>query len=153
VRRYGGGETTQQVGKRYGISKTRVASIPTRHGVPIRRQGLNEEQVVNGAAGLYVAGKSLGGSAPSMASPIRPSPPRFGGKMLSCGRDRAGSRRYNTVGTTEWWGASPRQPVSSDSCLRRSNGVGEHAGMEVDVVLAGKAATEDPSSRSGPGRP
>jgi hypothetical protein len=58
VRRYEGGETTQQVGKRYGISKTRVASILTRHGVPIRRQGLNEEQV-NGAAGLYVAGKSL----------------------------------------------------------------------------------------------
>ena len=58
VRRYEGGETTQQVGKRYGISKTGVASILTRHGVPIRRQGLNEEQV-DGAAGLYVAGKSL----------------------------------------------------------------------------------------------
>ena len=47
-----------RVGKRYGISKTRVASILTFHGVPIRRQGLNEEQV-NGAARLYIAGKSL----------------------------------------------------------------------------------------------
>ena len=58
VRRYEGGETTQQVGKRYGVSKTRVASILTHHGVPIRRQGLNEEQV-NEAASLYIAGKSL----------------------------------------------------------------------------------------------
>ena len=58
VRRYEGGETTQQVGKRYGISKTRVASILTYHGVPIRRQGLNEEQV-NEAARLYIAGNSL----------------------------------------------------------------------------------------------
>lgn len=58
VRRYEGGETTQHVGKRYGISKTRVASILTYHGVPIRRQGLNEEQV-NEAARLYIAGKSL----------------------------------------------------------------------------------------------
>jgi hypothetical protein len=58
VRRYEGGETTQHVGKRYGISKTRVASILTYHGVPIRRQGLNEEQV-NESARLYIAGKSL----------------------------------------------------------------------------------------------
>ena len=58
VRRYEGGETAQHVGKRYGISKTRVASILTYHGVPIRRQGLNEEQV-NEAARLYIAGKSL----------------------------------------------------------------------------------------------
>jgi DNA invertase Pin-like site-specific DNA recombinase len=58
VRRYEGGETTQHVGKRYGISKTRVASILTYHGVPTRRQGLNEEQV-NEAARLYIAGKSL----------------------------------------------------------------------------------------------
>jgi Sigma-70, region 4 len=58
VDRYESGETTQEIGKRYGISKTRVASILTYHGVPIRRQGLNEEQV-NEAARLYIAGKSL----------------------------------------------------------------------------------------------
>ena len=61
--------------------------------------------------------------------------------MLSCGRGRAGSRRYNHRRHEGWWGASPRVPVSSDSCLRRSNGVGEHAGMEVDVILAGATMT------------
>jgi hypothetical protein len=34
--------------------------------------------------------------------------------------------------------ACPSAPIR---CLRRSNGVGEHAGMEVDVVLAGATMT------------
>jgi hypothetical protein len=58
MRRYGAGESTQQIGNRYGISKTRVASILREQGVIIRRQGLNDEQVSE-AATLYTAGKSL----------------------------------------------------------------------------------------------
>jgi hypothetical protein len=58
VRRYEACETTQQVGERYGISKTRVANVLREQGVAIRRQGLNAIQV-NEAATLYTAGKSL----------------------------------------------------------------------------------------------
>jgi hypothetical protein len=58
VRRYGAGETTQQIGNRYGISKTRVAKVLCEQGVALRRQGLNDEQA-NEAAKLYVAGRSL----------------------------------------------------------------------------------------------
>jgi uncharacterized protein (DUF433 family) len=56
--RYEAGETTQQIGTRYGISKTRVATILRYHGATIRRQGLTTEQVTE-AAQLYVAGHSL----------------------------------------------------------------------------------------------
>jgi hypothetical protein len=56
--RYEAGETTQQVGNRYGISKSRVATILREHGITIRRQGLNDEHVRE-AATLYVAGRSL----------------------------------------------------------------------------------------------
>jgi transcriptional regulator of aromatic amino acid metabolism len=52
------GETTQQVGTRYGISKTRVANVLREQGVAIRCQGLNDEQVSE-AAVLYAAGRSL----------------------------------------------------------------------------------------------
>jgi DNA-binding CsgD family transcriptional regulator len=52
------GQTTQQVGTRYGISKTRVATILREQGVTIRRQGLTDEQKRE-AAELYVGGKSL----------------------------------------------------------------------------------------------
>ena len=52
------GETTQQVGTRYGISKTRVATILREQGVAIRRQGLTAKQVRE-AVVLYEAGKSL----------------------------------------------------------------------------------------------
>jgi hypothetical protein len=38
VRRYKAGETTQQIGKHYGISKTRVATVLREQGVAIRRQ-------------------------------------------------------------------------------------------------------------------
>jgi hypothetical protein len=55
---YEAGETTQQIGAHYGISKTRVATILREHGVPVRRQGLTDEQVSE-AANLYAAGKSL----------------------------------------------------------------------------------------------
>ena len=55
---YEAGETTQQIGNRYGISKTRVATVLREHGGTIRRQGLNHEQVSE-AATLYAAGRSL----------------------------------------------------------------------------------------------
>jgi hypothetical protein len=58
VRRYEAGETTQQIGGCYRISKTRVATILRERGVTIRRQGLNNEQVSE-AAMLYAAGRSL----------------------------------------------------------------------------------------------
>lgn len=58
VARYEAGETTQQVGTRYGISKTRVATVLREQGVTIRRQGLTDEQARE-AAELYVTGKSL----------------------------------------------------------------------------------------------
>lgn len=58
VRRYEAGETTQQIGNRYGISKTRVATALREQGITIRRHGLSDQQV-NEAAALYVAGKSL----------------------------------------------------------------------------------------------
>jgi hypothetical protein len=58
VARYEAGETTQQVGTRYGVSKTRVAAVLREQGVTIRRQGLNHEQV-DEAAARYAAGRSL----------------------------------------------------------------------------------------------
>jgi hypothetical protein len=58
VDRYESGETTQEIGKRYGISKTRVADVLCEQGVAIRRQGLNHEQV-DEAATQYAAGRSL----------------------------------------------------------------------------------------------
>jgi transcriptional regulator of aromatic amino acid metabolism len=56
--RYEVGETTQQIATRYGISKTRVATILREHDITIRRQGLTDEQVTESAA-LYAAGQSL----------------------------------------------------------------------------------------------
>lgn len=58
VARYEAGETTQQVGTRHGISKTRVATVLREQGVVLRRQGLTDEQAGE-AAELYQAGKSL----------------------------------------------------------------------------------------------
>ncbi len=58
VHRYEAGETTQQIGTHYGVSKTRVATVLREQGVTIRRQGLTEEQVRE-AGKLYAAGKSL----------------------------------------------------------------------------------------------
>ncbi|WP_237076635.1 hypothetical protein [Mycobacteroides abscessus] len=56
--RYEAGETTQQIGNRYGISKARVAAVLREQGVSIRRQGLSAEQVSQAAA-FYVEGRSL----------------------------------------------------------------------------------------------
>jgi transcriptional regulator of aromatic amino acid metabolism len=55
---YQAGETTQQIGTSYGISKTRVATILRKQGITIRRQGLTDEQAREAAA-LYATGKSL----------------------------------------------------------------------------------------------
>jgi hypothetical protein len=58
VHLYEAGETTHQVGTRYGISKTRVATILREQGAAIRRLGLPAEDVME-AATMYAAGKSL----------------------------------------------------------------------------------------------
>jgi DNA-binding CsgD family transcriptional regulator len=58
VQKYKSGDTTQQIGTHYGISKTRVATVLREQGVTIRRQGLSDKQVTE-AATLYAAGKSL----------------------------------------------------------------------------------------------
>jgi hypothetical protein len=58
MHRYEAGETTQQIGNRYGISKTRVATVLHEQGVTIRRQGLTDKQVSE-AARLYTDGQSL----------------------------------------------------------------------------------------------
>ena len=53
VQKYESGNTTQEIGARYGISKTRVATVLREQGITIRRQGLTEEQA-NEATGLYI---------------------------------------------------------------------------------------------------
>ena len=58
MRRYNAGETTEQIGAHYGISKTRVALVLREQGVAIRRQGLTGERLTE-AAELYAAGRSL----------------------------------------------------------------------------------------------
>jgi transcriptional regulator of aromatic amino acid metabolism len=55
---YDTNETTQQVGVRYGISKTRVAAVLREQGITIRRQGISNEQVSE-ATTLYSQGNSL----------------------------------------------------------------------------------------------
>ena len=46
------------VGSRYGISKTRVATVLREQGITIRRQGLTNEQVAESGP-PYAAGRSL----------------------------------------------------------------------------------------------
>jgi transcriptional regulator of aromatic amino acid metabolism len=58
VQKYDSGETTQQIGAHFGISKTRVATVLREEGVTIRRQGLSDEQIRD-AARLYAQGASL----------------------------------------------------------------------------------------------
>jgi hypothetical protein len=58
AQRYEAGDTTEQIGNRYGMSKTRVATVLREHGITFRRQGLTEEQVSDAAA-FYACGKSL----------------------------------------------------------------------------------------------
>jgi uncharacterized protein (DUF433 family) len=58
VHRYEAGETIEQIGAHYGISKTRVAFVLREQGVAIRRQGLTDARLTE-AAELYAAGRSL----------------------------------------------------------------------------------------------
>ena len=58
VQKYDSGDTTQQIGASYGISKSRVATVLREQGVAIRRQGLTIEQEAK-AEMLYAVGKSL----------------------------------------------------------------------------------------------
>jgi hypothetical protein len=58
VKNYDSGETTQQIGAHFGISKSRVATVLREQGITIRRQGITEEQVKE-AATFYAAGRSL----------------------------------------------------------------------------------------------
>lgn len=55
---YEAGLTTQQIATRYGISKTRVATVLREQTIDIRRQGLTTEQATEAAA-LYATGRSL----------------------------------------------------------------------------------------------
>lgn len=57
LQNYESGDTTEQIGNRYSISKTRVATVLREQGIAIRRQGLTQEQVRK-AAGLYAKGRS-----------------------------------------------------------------------------------------------
>ena len=58
VLRYESGQTTQQIGAYFGISKSRVASVLREQGITIRRQGLTSEQAAE-AEMLYADGKLL----------------------------------------------------------------------------------------------
>lgn len=49
---------TQQIGTRYGVSKTRVAAVLREGGIAVRRQGLTTVQISD-AASFYAAGRSL----------------------------------------------------------------------------------------------
>jgi Mor family transcriptional regulator len=58
VHRYHAGETIEQIGAHFRISKSRVATVLREQGIPIRRQGLTIEQSAE-AKTLYSDGKSL----------------------------------------------------------------------------------------------
>jgi hypothetical protein len=58
VQKYESGNTTQEIGVRYGISKTRVATVLREQGITIRRQGLTGEQA-NEDTGHYIDGRSV----------------------------------------------------------------------------------------------
>ena len=58
VQRYEAGETTEKIGNRFAISKTRVATVLREQGITIRRRGLTIEQAAE-AEMLYADGKSL----------------------------------------------------------------------------------------------
>jgi len=55
---YEAGISTNHIASRYGISKTRVASVLREQGVTLRRQGLTNEQVSK-ATDFYRAGRSM----------------------------------------------------------------------------------------------
>ncbi len=58
VHRYHAGETTEQIGAHFRISKSRVATVLREQGITIRRHGLTIEQSAE-AETLYSDGKSL----------------------------------------------------------------------------------------------
>jgi DNA-binding CsgD family transcriptional regulator len=62
ITEYEAGATTKHIANRYGISKTRVATLLREHDVNLRRQGLTDEQVSE-ATDFYTAGRSLAGIA------------------------------------------------------------------------------------------
>jgi hypothetical protein len=59
MHRYEAGETTQQIGERFSISKTRVASVLREQGIAIRRQGLSDTQRIE-ATTLYATAQIIG---------------------------------------------------------------------------------------------
>jgi DNA invertase Pin-like site-specific DNA recombinase len=58
VQKYESGNTTQEIGARYGISKTSVATVLREQGITIRRQGLMgvDRRAVDGDLVLVGAG-------------------------------------------------------------------------------------------------
>jgi transposase len=52
------GVATRTLAARYGVGKTVVTKLLREHGVPLRHQGLSDQQVRKAAA-LYTAGKSV----------------------------------------------------------------------------------------------
>jgi hypothetical protein len=89
VHRYDGGETTQQIGAHFRISKSRVATVLREQGITIRRQGLTSEQSAE-AQMLYSDSKSLAWLGAPTTFPIRPSLQRFGAKACNCGPAQVG---------------------------------------------------------------
>jgi len=103
VHRYDTGETIEQIGGRYGISKTRVAFVLREQGVTIRRQGLTDERLTE-VAELYAAGRSLawlgaryGISHTTVATALR----RFGAKVWNCGLAQDGGKRRCSAGSAK----------------------------------------------------
>jgi hypothetical protein len=91
VHRYHAGETTQQIGAHFRISKSRVATVLREEGITIGRQGLTSEQSAE-AEMLYSDGKSLAWlgarydvSHTTVAAALPPSPIRrsFGLRRLA----------------------------------------------------------------------
>ena len=58
VQKYDSGETTQQIGAHFGISKSRVSNVLRKQGITLRRKSLTIEQATE-AEMLYADGKSL----------------------------------------------------------------------------------------------
>jgi DNA invertase Pin-like site-specific DNA recombinase len=58
VQRYDSGNTAQQIGAHFGISKSRVTTVLREQGITVRRQGLTIEQAAE-AEMLYADGTSL----------------------------------------------------------------------------------------------
>jgi len=58
IERYQSGATVYELGDQFGIERRTVSAILHRHGVPMRRRGLSEEQI-DDAVRLYNQGWSL----------------------------------------------------------------------------------------------